>query len=130
MKVLHHPEEGDAEVEATLDPMTIDCSMGLVSEEVSLVGKVIVAAETGAGVCSVVGASDPVEGSSKTLCIFLRRRGTMGSSIGVCSALPWKTKFVEPSRIGTKEPSIINRGPLSQASPTVRLLGKNLGRRM
>ena len=81
MKVLHHPKEGDLEVGATLDPMTTDYSMGLVSKEVSLVGEAIVAAETRVGVCSVVGASDLVEGSSKTLCLFLRGRGTWG---GVC----------------------------------------------
>ena len=70
MKVLHHPKEGDVEVGATLDPMTIDYSMGLVSKEVSLAGEAIVVAETRVGVCSVVGASDPVEGSSKTLCLI------------------------------------------------------------
>lgn len=81
MKVLHHPKEGDVEVGATLDPMTIDYSMGLVSKEVSLAGEAIVAAETRVGVCSVVEASDLVEGLSKTLCLFLRGQGIGG---GVC----------------------------------------------
>lgn len=45
MKVLHHLKEGDAKVGTTLDPMTIGYSMGLVSEEVSMAGGVIVATE-------------------------------------------------------------------------------------
>lgn len=61
IKVLCHLEEGDAKVEALLDPMIIGCSVCLVFEAVSLVGGVIVTIVTGVGVCSVGGTSDPVE---------------------------------------------------------------------
>jgi len=66
----------DAEVEATLDPMAIGCSMGLDSEEVSLVSEVIMAAKIRAEACSMVGALDPMEGSLDTLCLFLRGQST------------------------------------------------------
>ena len=51
--------------------------------------------------------------------------GITRSSTGMCSALPWKTKSAELSQVGNKESSLTNWGPLSQASPTVRPLGKN-----
>ena len=55
MKVLCHPKEGGAEVEATLDPMTNGWSMGLVFEEVFLASGVWVVTETRVGVCSAMG---------------------------------------------------------------------------
>ena len=53
--------------------------MGLVSKEVSLAGKVNVAAETGAGVCSVGGTLNPMKGSLETLYLFLQGRGVGGA---------------------------------------------------
>lgn len=54
--------------------------------------------------------------------------GIARSSTGQCSALPWKTVSTELSLTGNKEPSLIKRGPLAQASSIVRPLGRNLGR--
>ena len=81
MKLLCHPKEGDAKVEATLDSMTIDCSVCLVFEAMSLTGGVIVAIVIGVGLCSVEGTSDPVEGSFDILSLFLRVRG---AGRGIC----------------------------------------------
>lgn len=81
MKVLCHPEEGDAKVEATLDPITIDCSVCLVFEAMSLTDGVTVVVVAGVSVCSVEGTSDLVEGSLDILNLFLRVQGAGG---GVC----------------------------------------------
>ena len=78
MKVLCHPNEGGAEVEATLDPMTNGWSMGLVFEEVFLTSGVWVVTETRVGVCSTMGAPNPVEGSLEVLCLFLRGQEARG----------------------------------------------------
>ena len=42
-----------------------------------------------------------------------------GYSTGMCSTRLWKTVSVDPSLIGTKEPTLICRGPRSHASPTI-----------
>lgn len=75
IKVLCHLEEEDVEVEATLDSITTGCLVGLVFEVVSLAGEVTVVVVIGAKVCSARGTTDPVEGLSKTLGLFLRVRG-------------------------------------------------------
>nr|POE49378.1 hypothetical protein CFP56_62970 [Quercus suber] len=64
--LLHHEEEG-AEVEATLDQITIGCSVGLVSKVVSLTNGVTVTVVTELKVCLVGGTLDPVEGSLEIL---------------------------------------------------------------
>ena len=75
MKVLCHPEEGDAKVVATLDPITIDCSVCLIFEAMSLIDGVTVVVVAGVSVCSVEGTSDLVEGSLDILNLFLRVQG-------------------------------------------------------
>nr|POE94175.1 hypothetical protein CFP56_17505 [Quercus suber] len=81
IKVLCHLKEKDVEVEATLESITTGCLVGLVFEVVSLAGEVTVVAVIGAKVCSTGGTSDPVEGLSETLGLFLRVRGV---GIEVC----------------------------------------------
>ena len=71
IKVLCHLEEGDAEVEAMLDPIIIGCSVSVVFEEVSLVGGVTVTVVTGTGVCLVGGTSNPME-NLKSLSSFYK----------------------------------------------------------
>ena len=72
MKVLYHLEEEDVEVEATLDSMITGCLVGLVFEAVSLAGEVTMVVVIEARVCSTGGTSDPVEGLSEILGLFLR----------------------------------------------------------
>ena len=67
MKMLFHPEEEGAEVEATLNPITTDCSVGLVSEAVSLTNDVTMIVVTELRMCLVGGTSDLVEGSLEIL---------------------------------------------------------------
>ena len=81
MKVLCRHEEGDAKVEATLDPITIDCSVCLVFEVMSLTDDITVAVVARVSVCLVEGTSDLVEGSLDILNLFLRVQGAEG---GVC----------------------------------------------
>ena len=81
MKVLCRPEEGDAKVEATLDPITIDCSVCLVFEAMSLTDDITVAVVARVSVCWVEGTSDLVKGSLDILNLFLRVQGAEG---GVC----------------------------------------------
>ena len=57
-KVLCRLEEGDTKVEATLDPITIDGSVCLVFEAMSLTDGVTVAVMAGVSVCSVEGTSN------------------------------------------------------------------------
>ena len=81
MKVLCRPEEGDAKVEATLDPITSDCSVCLVFKAMSLTDDITLAVVAGVSVCSVEGTSDLVEGSLDIFNLFLRVQGAEG---GVC----------------------------------------------
>lgn len=48
------------------------------------------------------------------------RTTVVGSSIGVCSALPWKIVFLEPSLIRSKDSDLLRQGPLSRASLIAR----------
>ena len=50
---------------------------------------------------------------------------TVGSSTGVCSALPWKIVSLESLLIGSKEFALLRQGPLSRVSPMVTPLDKN-----
>ena len=68
--------------------------------------------------------SAPKESTDYTSSCLAIRASIRCSSIGVCSAQPWKIVSADPSIVGTNKPTLISRGSRSRASPIVNLGGK------